>query len=51
VWPIFNLANGSIGLFAAGLYDEDLYQEWQTPFDVQSRGTPETATEAFQLSL
>jgi hypothetical protein len=44
-----NLANGSIGyLPPSDLYDEDLYQEWQTPFDRGSLEALEAAiTEAF----
>jgi hypothetical protein len=39
-----NLVNGSIGyLPPAHLYDEDLYQVWQTPFD---RGSLESLTQA-----
>ena len=42
-----NLANGSIGyLPPADLYDEDLYQVWQTPFDRGSLERLESATAA-----
>ncbi len=48
-----NLTNGSIGyLPPSDLYDEDLYQEWQTPFDRGSLEALEAAIiEAFNAIL
>jgi hypothetical protein len=47
VW--MNLINGSIGyLPPAPLYDEDVYQVWQTPFD---RGGLETLTDAAEKTV
>jgi hypothetical protein len=44
-----NLINGSIGyLPPAGLYDEDIYQVWQTPFE---RGSLERLGEAIEEAI